>query len=201
MASGNFFAVVPAAGLSRRMGRPKLLLPWRGRTVVEHLFEAWRAGGVERIVVVVRRDDAALIELCLAAAVELVTPDVDPPDMKWSVRHALARIRERWSPSNADAWLLAPADQPRLSPTVIRTLVAAHCQRHAGDAILVPTWRERRGHPVLFPWSLAAEVDELPEDSGVNRLLKTHQVVELAVDDDAIVEDLDTPDDYRRLVK
>lgn len=191
------FAIIPAAGQSRRMGQPKLLLPWRGATVVRAVIGAWRATAVDRIVVVVRRTDQALIDACRDAGAELLLPNVDPPDMKASVRHALDHLAETCSPAPEDVWLLAPADQPRLSTTVARRLLSEH--NPAQPAILVPTFAGHRGHPVLFPWPFAAEVAQLSEQEGVNQLLTRCPVRLLPTDDPVIVDDLDTPEDYERL--
>src|SRR6186713_119297 len=118
------FAIVPAAGQSVRMGRPKLLLDVAGQPLVRHVLDAWRAGGVEKIVVVMRRDDAALAEVVRAAGANVVQPAVDPPDMKTSIRHGLAFVGEQFQPQASDMWLVAPADMPGLSPAIIRHLIA-----------------------------------------------------------------------------
>jgi molybdenum cofactor cytidylyltransferase len=191
------FAIIPAAGHSVRMGRPKLLMPWGEATVIEHVIAAWRASRVTRVVVVVRAGDAELIEKCRAAGAEVVTPDVPPPEMKVSVGHALTYVQSNFSPQPSDAWLLAPADMPRLSPQVVNQLLNAHDAD--APAILIPITLGRRGHPVLFPWPLAAEVNRLSADEGVNSLTARHVVREVACGDPTILDDLDTPHDYQRL--
>ena len=191
------FAIIPAAGHSQRMGRPKLLLPWGDGTVVDHVLAAWRASCVTAIVVVVRRDDIALAERCRAAGVSVVTPPVDPPDMKASVGVGLAFVRNEFSPTTDDVWLLVPADMPQLSAGVVDALCAAHDS--AAPAILVPTWNGHRGHPVLFPWSVVDAVARLRSDEGLNALLHSHPVREVQCAEPAILEDLDTLEDYGRL--
>src|SRR5690606_25777101 len=81
------FAVIPAAGQSRRMGQHKLLLPWAGRTVFEAVVAAWQGVPVEAAVVVARSDDRPLIELCRRLSLDVVLPDPPPDDMKASVAH------------------------------------------------------------------------------------------------------------------
>ncbi|MEZ6078052.1 MAG: NTP transferase domain-containing protein [Pirellulaceae bacterium] len=68
------FAIVPAAGRSRRMGQSKLLLPWRGTTVIEHVIEAWLRSRVTQVVVVARRDDLELTRRVARQPVVLVRP-------------------------------------------------------------------------------------------------------------------------------
>ncbi len=191
------FAVIPAAGHSVRMGRPKLLMQWGDSTVIEQVVAAWRASRVTRVVVVVRADDAELIEKCRAAGADVVAPAVPPPEMKVSVAHALSYVQSKFSPQPSDVWLLAPADMPRLSPQVVNQLLDEHDAD--SPAILVPVARGRSGHPVLFPWPLAAEVHKLAADEGVNALTARHVVREVTCDDPAILDDLDTPHDYQRL--
>ncbi len=203
------FGIVPAAGHSRRMGQPKLKLPWGGRTVIEQVVAAWRDGGVDHVVAVVRDDDAELAGLCEQAGAIVIRPAIAPPHMKDSVSAALAAIERRFQPPGDATWMLAPADMPRLSGAVIQVLLDAH--NPVEPAILVPVHpvhrsgpagpacQVKRGHPVLFPWPLSQDVTALNEDEGVNALLKGAQVREVAVDEPTILDDLDTPDDYRRL--
>jgi molybdenum cofactor cytidylyltransferase len=126
-------------------------------------------------------------------------PNVAPEEMRQSVEHALRYIEERFQPRPEEGWLLAPADHPLLNTEVIERLVS---EWHASPGkILVPIHHGRRGHPTLFPFSLAAEVFDLPADQGLNQLVKSHaaEVCQIEVDSPAVVADLDTPEDYARL--
>ncbi|MCA9176287.1 MAG: nucleotidyltransferase family protein [Planctomycetales bacterium] len=197
------YAIVPAAGHSVRMGQPKLTLPWRGRPLLEQVLGAWTDSQVDAVVVVARRDDTAIADIARRAGVMLVQPDTDPPDMKASVRCALERIRQDFSPADEDRWLLAPADMPLLSPRAIDAVRQACGARGVGAeaAIVVPTYHGRRGHPAAFRWSLAAAVDQLSDAEGLNRLLAEHPVCELPLDYGEVLIDVDTPDDYEQLTR
>ncbi len=192
------FAIIPAAGQSRRMGRHKLLLPWHGSTVIEQVLRAWLASNVSQVVVVVRKDDHGLLAICRDMALDTVCPEVDPQDMKASVQCGLRYLAEQFSAAAADVWLLAPADLPRLSASLINQVLASHNQDE--PAIVVPTVAERRGHPVLFPWSVATDVFALGRDEGVNRLLDKCPTRQISVPSLDGLEDVDTPTDYRRLL-
>lgn len=194
----RFYATIPAAGLSRRMGGPKLLLPWDGSTVIEAVIEAWRSGGVSEIAVVIRKDDAALGEVCDRTGVAVVRPAVDPVDMKASLQAAVEYLRTSRRPTGRDAWLFAPADMPQLSPAVIRRLCAAHDPDR--PEALVPTFEGRRGHPVLAPWSWTDLLADLAPEEGLKHLLSRRPWREIAVADRRVLGDLDTPEDYRRAV-
>jgi len=193
----RFFAVVPAAGRSARMGEPKLLLPWGDSTMIEHVLAQWRAADVARVVIVVHPADARLAELCRGAGAVVVQPEVPPADMKASVRHALNWITEHEAPRAQDAWLLAPADMPLVTPAVIRAVIAAHDK--TAPRIIAPIAAGRRGHPVLFPWPLADEVAGLAENEGVSAIVQRHAVKELAWPNaQEVLTDIDTPEEYRK---
>src|SRR5262245_25290148 len=125
--ASRYFALIPAAGYSTRMGQPKLLLPLAGRPLIAHTIEAWRRSSVDRFVVVIRPGDsdleAAVREVAQSMTnVDLVIPDQPPPDMKASLRTALTYIEQQFGAGKDDAFLVAPADMPRLSPAIIDRL-------------------------------------------------------------------------------
>lgn len=187
------FAILPAAGHSRRMGAAKLLLPLGEATVIDRVLASWRQSAVDHVLVVVRQADQLLAARCTAAGVLVVQPDRDPPDMKSSVAEGLAVLARRFGPEPQDRWLLSPADTPRLSTELID-----HVREAAHKTICVPVFNGRRGHPVSFAWSLADEVSALGPNQGVNALLCSHPVQEVPWSTDADWQDLDTPSDYRR---
>jgi len=195
------FAVIPAAGHSRRMGRPKLLLPLGGQTVIARLLGALQHPQIASRVVVVRTSDGPLQTEVQRGGGTLVSPDIDPPDMRASVEAALNWIRDAHTPSADDAWLLAPGDHPVLDANVIASLIAAfEAQR---PKYLVPTCDGRRGHPLLARWETAANVFGLPPGIGLNQLLRENaaEVREHVVLSRSVLCDLDTPEDYERLTR
>jgi molybdenum cofactor cytidylyltransferase len=199
----RFFGIVPAAGHSTRMGEPKLLLPLGGSPLISHTLDAWRQSRVNHVIAVVRPGDEALAKIVRNAGVELVIPATPPPDMKASIQAALRHIAARHFPVAADAFLVAPADMPRLSPAIIDALI----QRHAVDEqrILVPTIAGQRGHPVLFPWDLASEAQALADNEGLDVIVRRHEPLRVSCDAAITGDstnpftDVDTPEDYRRL--
>lgn len=195
----RIFVVIPAAGHSRRMGRPKLLLPLGDKTVLERLLGALDLPGIAARLVVVRKDDDSLASLASAAGAKLVRPNVDPPEMRSSVEHALRALQRDFAPASDDGWMLVPADHPVLDRGVVERLLTAW--RDSGAEILVPTCGGRRGHPTLFRWRLAKDVFALPADAGLNRLLRDRaaDVREVPIDDPALLIDLDTPEEYDAL--
>jgi molybdenum cofactor cytidylyltransferase len=195
----RLFAVVPAAGQSRRMGRPKLLLPLGTSTVIARMLDVLCRREIVETLVVVRSDDEPLRAAVTAFGATALQPATAPPEMRQSVEYALREIERRFAPSPHDGWLLIPADHPLVDAEVLEQILLAW--RGAPGKIVVPVHQGRRGHPTIFPFSLAAEVFELPADQGLNRLLQVHssEILEIESTSPAVVADLDTPEDYARI--
>lgn len=192
----RLFALIPAAGRSRRMGTSKLLLPWQGTTVIEQLIGTLTRPDITAVVIVVRPDDHALQEALQRTSAIAIIPDHDPPEMRDSIEIGLRDIRQRFAPSDNDGWLLIPADHPLIEPEVLDSLLTRWSQ---GDCqALLPTLGQRRGHPTLLRWSLAERIEQLPRDVGVNTLLRSSPslVTEWPTDRESVLADLDTPEDY-----
>lgn len=207
----RFFAIIPAAGHSRRMGRPKLLLPLPTaleadeQPLISWALASWRAANVDAIVAVVRSADDELADVCQAGGAVVVRPNGnsshDPVDMKASVALGLDFIRQEYSPTDEDCWMLAPADMPLLRPRTIRAVMEA-CERETLlRSPVVPVSRGKRGHPAVFPWALADEVGHLAVDEGVKALFEKWPPLEVEVEDafNEFRTDVDTPQQYQGL--
>src|SRR5262245_60156230 len=118
-------ALLPAAGHSTRMGRPKLSLSLGNSTIIGHTIGALRAAGVEKVLVVVGPHVPELLSLVeRAGAVALLLPR-ETPDMRATVEVGLRWIEENWRPIDEDAFLLVPADHPALDVGVVKELLVA----------------------------------------------------------------------------
>jgi CTP:molybdopterin cytidylyltransferase MocA len=177
------------------MGTAKLLMPWGDGTVLDLVLAAWKVSRATATVVVTHPDDDAIFEIVQRHQAHAVVAASPPPDMKASVLIGLSYVRERFRPQSSDWWLLAPADMPKLSTEVIDEVILAAVA--ADEPIVVPTFSGARGHPVAFRWCLAEEVGQLDDHQGVNALLERHAVRSVEVLHEAILDDLDTPEDYR----
>jgi molybdenum cofactor cytidylyltransferase len=195
-------ALVPAAGLSRRMGRPKLALPLGSGTVLGAVVAALREGGTAHVLVVTGPHVPELGPLAQAAGAE-VYPLAEPTaDMRATVAHGLRRLEERFRPRDEDAWLLVPADHPTLEPAVVRQLIQGR-RENPRCSIWVPTYQGRRGHPVMIAWKHARGIEASPPDQGINQYLRRHaaECLEVALDEPSVLWDLDVPEDYERLCR
>jgi len=196
----SIVAIVPAAGLSVRMGRPKLTLPLRDKTVIAHVVETLLAGGADRVLCVVRPhanpESDRLTRETREAGAEVSVCDPPPPDMRASVEHGIALLEaEMTVPAGI---LLCPADSPGLSEALVRQVT----DTFAADPsrLVLPQHSGKRGHPVAIPWDLALAIRELPMGEGINALHVLHDArrVFLPITDGAAAfADLDTPQDYQ----
>jgi molybdenum cofactor cytidylyltransferase len=191
-------AVVPAAGRSARMGRPKLLLDFGGETLIHRVVASLLDGGAERVVVVPPVDLAEAAEIAAEAAgagAEVLIPETQPAEMRDSVELALAVLDCEPRPASV---VLTPGDVPGIaSGLIVRLLGVA---RDNPDRILIPTHDGHHGHPIVLPWDIAIRVRDLPDDAGVNRLVDAHRdrVLEIDVAAPGAIDDLDTPEDLER---
>ena len=182
-------AVILAAGASTRMGRPKALLEHRGRSFVACAVELATRSGCAPIVVVTGAQD--LTSLGLAA--ELVDNADWPQGQLGSLQTGLAALDD---PAGV---LVLTVDRPHLQSTTVVTLVAAF--RTAPQFSWQPVHAGRRGHPVIYPRSLLPMLAALPPPSDPRELLRAHEALRrtITVDDPAIHDNLDRPEDLARL--
>lgn len=187
-------AVLLAAGQSTRMGAFKPLLPFGQHTVIESTIDSLRRGGVatESIVVVVgHRADELKNRLAHLAVKFALNPD-PASEMTASILAGIKKI-----PASGAA-LITPADLPAVPPTVVSTLISEW--KH-GSPLLIPTWQNRGGHPVLIDLRYRAELENLDPARGLKSLFETHrgEVKRIPVDSPFIARDIDTWDDYAAL--
>lgn len=200
------FAIVPAAGLSSRMGTSKLLLPWPtdknpAWCVIDSVLDAWVSSCVDHVVVVLRPDDDALYNACSKWPVQIVQPTTPLADMKASLQCGLHRLNDLYQPASTDRCFMAPADLPSLTSHIIDRLYGASDDTRSLEKIIVPRFGDHLGHPVLFPWTTAWETHALGDDQGVNVIVGNHAKFEVAFLAENRLRDMDTPIEYRRALR
>jgi CTP:molybdopterin cytidylyltransferase MocA len=122
--------------------------------------------------------------------------------MQATVIKGLEWLQRRYQPEAADSWLLLPADHPTLNPNIIWELFRARANNPA-SSIFIPMHAGRRGHPTLIGWKHVAGLLTWPQGQGLNRFLRQHaaETCEWPVASADILLDLDTPEDYQRLLQ
>lgn len=187
-------AILPGAGASRRMGRPKLLLPYRNGTLVGSVVQALRGGGVSKIVLVTSPGDEDLRAWAREAGV-LTAVNPDPGrGMLSSIREGIAALGEI-----REILLVSPADLPALQPETVAALVQR--MEETGAPLGVPVYKGKRGHPLAIAPGLIPEIDTLDPDVGLRQLRDRHEdgLLEMEVEDAGVVMDVDTPEEYERI--
>jgi molybdenum cofactor cytidylyltransferase len=187
--------VVLAAGASSRMGRQKLLLPLAGgEPLVRRTVARVAAAGLDDVVVVLGSDAEAVGAALAGLGVRTVVNPRHAEGQSTSLRAGLAAL----APGTAAA-VVALGDQPSPDPAVIRRLVEAW--ERTGRPVVVPRYRDGRGHPVLFAAALFSELRAVAGDVGGREVVARDpaRVAEVPVDAPA-PRDVDTPDDYGALL-
>lgn len=184
-------AVLLAGGSSRRMGRAKQSLRLDGDTLLQRAVAVLAAAPVAPVVVVLRHGCAPPAGPGPLTVVE--TPDEGTAGMAESLQLGLSAL-----PSPVDGVLVTLVDLPGQTSELVESVVTLF--RESGAGVVLPRFRGRRGHPVLFRWDLVGELLALPPEGRPSQVLDRHEAeavfVELA--DDRPLVDLDTPGDVER---
>jgi len=186
-------AIVLAAGMSRRMGQSKVLLPWSGRkTIIEHILEQLILSRVDHIIVVTghRAEDVTRLAEKLGVGVTY-NPDYETGEMLSSLKVGL-----RAMPAHISAAMIVLGDQPRIQPKVISQVLMAYAEGERD--IVAPSYEMRRGHPILIGRRYWPEILALPDGGAPRDVISAHQdcIAYVNVDTDSVLGDVDTPEDY-----
>ena len=188
-------SVILAAGASQRMGKPKALLEINNTTFLQHIIHTYRQSRVEKIIVVLG-SHAREIENMLSGMEVTVTLNDNYRAGQLSSILAGINAAENF---HADAALLHPVDHPLVSVDVIHSLLDGF--ENSTQMIVLPVFKGKRGHPVLFSRKLFEELKNAPPEIRARSLVWSHQnsVLEIETKEPGVIIDIDTPEDYARL--
>lgn len=186
-------AVILSGGASRRMGSPKALLTYRGRSFLEHLLEVTthKEVGVRRVVL--GADAGSIAEVVKLRSDEIVINEDWERGQLTSIQAAVRSL-----PSGTDGMLLTLIDHPLISRGLVHDLIK---QFHFSQKlIVVPLYHGRRGHPVIFSSALYAELLAAPLDTGARAVVWAHggDIAELDTMEEGCVLNLNDPEALNR---
>ncbi len=189
-------AIVLAAGESRRMGSPKMLLPYNGKTVIEQVIDNVLSSGISNPLIVLGSDHEEILKVIEGYPVSHCYNENYRNGMLSSVRCGLASVTGR-----SGAVLIIPGDQPMIDSAQIEMVMKAW--NESGKGIVMPVYNGQRGHPLIFDMKYRPEVMSLPEREGLRALAARHpaDVKEAVTDDPSVLRDIDTHEDYLNELK
>jgi len=190
-------AIVPAAGLSSRMGQNKLLMPFGDKSLIEHAVDTLKASDVDEIVVVLGHEADQVRSRLERRRVNFVHNPDYREGLSTSVRTGMSAVAK-----GADAIMIYLADQPLIQPDEISRLIQAFAEaKRAGKSIVVPFFENRRGNPVILDASYRAMVLDIVGDVGCRRIIRRYpeQVFAVQMQTDHVVRDVDTLEDFLKV--
>jgi molybdenum cofactor cytidylyltransferase len=191
-------AIVPAAGMSRRLGRNKLLLPFKGQPLIAHAVDTLMASKVDEIIVVLGHEADQVRAAIGVKGVRLVENPDYRLGLNTSVRTGFAAVSVQTT-----GIMIYLADQPLLESGEVDFLIDALAGAgKANKSIVVPLFRGQRGNPVIVKATYKASLLAITGETGCRRLIKQNpdQVLTVEMETDHVVRDIDTMEAYERLV-
>jgi molybdenum cofactor cytidylyltransferase len=198
--SEGLFPLVLAAGASSRMGTPKEFLKFQGLTCLELVLGACREAGLGAPILVTRRerlpDLSTLLTARVGNPVAVVVNENPERGQTSSLRTGLLAL-----PKKARGFLIFPVDHPLITATDLTDLVEAFASHSC--KVVVPSFAQRRGHPVVVDVALREPLLALPETGSARDVLRAHAADTRFVtfDDDRVLLDMDTPAAYQECLR
>jgi molybdenum cofactor cytidylyltransferase len=189
-------AVILSGGESRRMGSPKALLEFQGRPFLERLLDVARHPkiGVTRVVLGAA-PDAILAKLRLDSSTVVFNPEWEKGQLS-SIQAAIRSLPE----NRTDGMLLCLIDHPLITATLVDDLIHEFYASH--KQIVIPVYKEKRGHPVIFSSKLYAELLTAPPETGARAIVWNHpeEVLEVATEEEGVILNLNDPHTFRHVL-
>ncbi len=187
--------VILAAGVSRRMGEPKMLLPYGKSTIIETVVETALLSKADHVVVVTGGHGSEIRNKLNRFAVDVIVNSDYLSGMLSSVQAGIRSL-----PSDTKAAMIMLGDQPMVKTEVIDQLIEAY-NNHA-ERIVIPVYKGKRGHPLLVDMSFRQDIEKLDPEKGLRQLIMENpdEVLEMDVDTPSILKDIDTKTDYMNII-
>jgi len=188
----EIWAIILAAGESKRMGSPKMLLPFAGITIIEKVVENVLSSNVDKTLLVLGSDAAEIRRIINSYPVMHCYNEDYKNGMLSSVKCGISNL-----PQGFRAAMIMLGDQPMIGSYVIDAIIKAYNQ--SGKGLVVPVCGNKRGHPLLTGNKYRKEIVDLDGPEGLKELLKRHpdDLFETEINDSSILRDIDTFEEYR----
>jgi molybdenum cofactor cytidylyltransferase len=194
-------AAILSAGESSRMGRPKALLPIDGVRFIEKIVTSLQSTRIEKTIVVLGHNADEMQQKISDLPVQVViNPDYKQGQLS-SLAAAIRSIEAGKDAERVDGILVHLVDHPYINSDLVNLMIDRFYETR--KLIVVPRYRERRGHPVIFSKALFGELLAAPLDQGAKAVVHAHRddTLEIETHDEGAIIDIDTPEEYRRHVK
>jgi len=188
--------IILAAGSATRMGRPKQLLSYQGRSLILHAVEVALASLCQPIIVVLGAYVEQIKPELMLKAVQVVENSQWQEGMSSSIRAGISMLLK--TNSKLDAVIISLADQPLVSPQIFNQLIQSY--QETQKVIIASKYNETTGVPALFSNALFPELMQLEGDKGAKALIQKYIDTGLILLIPEAAIDIDTPDDYKQLL-
>jgi molybdenum cofactor cytidylyltransferase len=187
----EIWAIVLAAGESKRMGSPKMLLQFKGKTIIENVVANVLGSSVNNTLIVLGPSGDEILNVIGDAPVEHCYNDNYKLGMLSSVKCGL-----KYLPQVSGAAIIFLGDQPMIGSEIINIVIEAY--RREGKGIVIPVFDNKRGHPLLIDLKYRDEIGNLKPEEGLHILARkfADDVLEVKVHTRDILKDIDTKEDY-----
>jgi molybdenum cofactor cytidylyltransferase len=186
--SDSVSAVVLAAGMARRMGRLKQLIPLRGKPILSHVLDLARAAAASEIVLVLGFAAEEIRAAISLKGVNIVMNARYQEGIASSLQAGISAVG-----NECGAGLIMLGDQPFVNQETVKRLIDAW--RGERPLIAIPTYNGQRGNPVMVDRALFPEIMQLSGDRGCRVLFPAHkaEILEVSVGDSGVLLDIDVP--------
>jgi molybdenum cofactor cytidylyltransferase len=190
---GAIWSIILAAGESKRMGFPKMLLPINGKPMIENVILNVEESVSDGILVVLGASCEKIVDLVSKYDVRHCYNENYKEGMLSSVQCGFRNLQP-----DIDAVLVFQGDQPFIAPAVINSVISAY--RESGKGIVIPVFKGKRGHPLLLGMKYREAVDTIDPGEGLRSVARLYRddVLEVETADQGILRDFDTYDDYMK---